>query len=266
MRMSEAVISIPKANHAENGGKVWLVGAGPGAPDLITVKGLNCLRRAEIIIYDRLIAPELLEEASPEALRIYVGKQAKAHTLSQENINVLLIGYARKGYKVVRLKGGDPFLFGRGGEEIKALSEANIPYEVIPGVSSAFAVPAYAGIPVTHRGMSSSVTIVAAHEGSEVNWQYLAQFPGTIIILMGLATLPMITQQLIHYGLNPMTHVAVIQHGTKPTQRVVVDTIDAIAQRVQQEKISSPVTTVIGSVASLHHTLAWFNVLEESSE
>jgi uroporphyrin-III C-methyltransferase len=186
--------------------------------------------------------------------------------MKQEEINALLIRYARRGCIVVRLKGGDPFIFGRGGEEALALAQAGIPFEVVPGVSSAIAVPAYAGIPVTQRGLASSVTIVTGHEqcndGSySVNWEALATLGGTLVILMGVETLPHITQRLLEGGLHPDTPAAVIQQGTVPQQRVVTDTLAGIAERARIAKISSPAVVVIGAVVALSDPLAWFEAL-----
>ena len=187
-------------------GKVYLIGAGPGDPELITVKGLRYLRSADVVLYDRLISTELLAEARPGAELIFVGKEAGCHSLAQEQINALLIYHAQHNCIVARLKGGDPFVFGRGGEEAQALVEANIPFEVIPGVTSAIGVPAYAGIPVTHREYTSSVTIVTGHEGRSasptVNWEALAALGGTLIILMGVKALPHFTQKLITHGMD----------------------------------------------------------------
>ena len=247
-------------------GKVYLVGAGPGDPDLITRKGLRCLRMADVVIYDRLVSPELLDEAPLQARRIFVGKEPGCHALKQEEIQSLLIHYARLGCRVVRLKGGDPFVFGRGGEEALALSQAGIPFEVVPGVSSAMAVPAYAGIPVTQRDYAASVTIVAGHEQTTqaspaVNWDALAKTGGTLVILMGVAALAHITQRLLAGGLSPDTAAAVIQQGTVPQQRVVKGTLSNIAQRATAAHIQSPAITVIGAVVALSDALNWFETL-----
>ncbi len=245
-------------------GRVYLVGAGPGDPELITVKGLRCLRAADVVIYDRLISPALLDEAPPEAERVFVGKASGCHTLPQPEINALLIAHARRGRTVVRLKGGDPFLFGRGGEEAEVLAEAGIPYEIVPGVTSAIAVPAYAGIPVTQRNHAAQVTIVTGHEsaadqpGAAVNWEALAKLEGTLVILMGLANLARIACRLITSGMARQTPAAVIEQGTLPAQRVVTGTLEDIATRTAAAGIRSPAIIVIGAVAALHDTLAWF--------
>ncbi len=243
-------------------GKVFLIGAGPGDPELITLKGLRALRSADVVLYDRLISPELLQEARPGATIIYVGKGPGCHTMPQEQINDALVGYARQGHTVARLKGGDPFVFGRGGEEALALVDAGIPFEVIPGVTSAVAVPAYAGIPVTHRDYASSVTIVTGHEGKTaspaVDWEALAALGGTLIVLMGVTALPHFTQRLIDGGRATDTPVAVIQEGTTERQRVVTGTLADIAERARSAGLSSPALTVIGSVVSIGTALQWY--------
>jgi uroporphyrin-III C-methyltransferase len=243
-------------------GKVYLIGAGPGDPELITVKGLRYLRSADVILYDRLISTELLKEAHLGAELIFVGKEPGCHSLAQEQINALLIYHAQHNRIVVRLKGGDPFVFGRGGEEAQALAEAQIPFEVIPGVSSAIAVPAYAGIPVTHREYTSSVTIVTGHEGRSasppVNWEALATLGGTLVILMGVKALPHFTQKLIAHGMDMHVPAAVIQEGTTSRQRVVVGTLATIAERALKEDLSTPALTIIGSVVTTREALAWY--------
>lgn len=245
-------------------GKVILLGAGPGDPELITVKGLRSLRKADVIIYDRLVCPQLLDEASVHALRVFVGKKAGRCSMKQEEINTLLISYARQGHLVVRLKGGDPFVFGRGGEEALALAAAGIPFEVVPGISSALAVPASAGIPVTHRGLATSVTIVTGHEqhgldSSTVDWERLAMLGGTLVILMGVEALPHICQRLLTAGLAPDTLAAVIQQGTMPGQRVVTAPLVYIAEQAREAAIKSPAVIIIGEVVALGDVLASFS-------
>lgn len=258
-------------------GRVFLVGAGPGDAELITVKGLRCLRVADVVVYDRLIDPALLDDARTDAERIYVGKGPRCHAMKQEAINALLVTQARQGKIVVRLKGGDPFVFGRGGEEALALAEANVAFEVVPGVSSAVAVPAYAGIPVTHRGYAPQVTIVTGHEAAKdqgtgageeqhcadpVNWEALAAVGGTLVILMGVKALPCITRRLLDGGLDRETPAAVIQQGTTRQQCVVTGTLATIAQRAADAGLESPAITVIGAVAGLRQSLAWFEVAQ----
>ncbi len=243
-------------------GTVYLVGAGPGDPELITRKGLRLLRAADVVVYDRLIAPELLDEARPDAELIFVGKGPGCHTMPQEGINGLLVAHGRRGRAVVRLKGGDPFVFGRGGEEALALAAAGVPFEVVPGVSSAVAVPAYAGIPVTHRGHAPLLTVVTGHEGEgasePVDWAALAKLGGTLVIMMGLSALPRLTERLIEGGLAPETPAAVIARGTTRDQRVVTGTLADIAARATVEQVQSPAITVVGAVAGLSERLAWF--------
>src|SRR5437588_644560 len=244
----DPIDALPPAHEQPSYGKVFLVGAGPGDPELITLKGLRSLRKADVIVYDRLICLDLLDEAPSQAERVFVGKEAGHHAVKQEEINAFLIKQARQGRLVVRLKGGDPFVFGRGGEEALALAQAGIPFEVVPGVSSALAVPAYAGIPVTQRDLASSVTIVTGHEqhpltASGVDWEKLATLDGTLVILMGVETLSRITQRLLHGGLSSDTPAAVIQQGTVPQQRVVTGTLASIAERACTAKIESPAVT-----------------------
>jgi uroporphyrinogen III methyltransferase/synthase len=249
-------------------GKVYLVGAGPGDPGLLTVRGLQLLQRAQVIVYDQLVNPLLLEEAATAAIRIYVGKQAGRHCTAQQEINRLLIDHARLGYEVVRLKGGDPFVFGRGGEEAEALADARIPFEVVPGVSSAVAVPAYAGIPVTHRKLASSFAVVTGHETPKgktaVDWSKLASAVDTLVILMGLKNLPRITAQLLAHGLSRETPVAVIRWGTTNEQETVTGTLADIVEKTVQLK--SPVVIVVGRVVDIRARLDWFVPMNESME
>ncbi len=248
-------------------GKVYLVGAGPGDPDLITRKALRLLWRADVVIYDRLIPHELLDEARYDAELINVGKQPERHRLAQADINALLIDRALHGQEVLRLKGGDPFVFGRGGEEALACRAYGIPFEVVPGVSSAFAVPAYAGIPLTQRQISSAFTVITGHEApekaaSDINYAALAQLGGSIVILMGVKQLPSITAQLLRYGLERATPAAIIEWGTRPRQRTLVGTATTIADIARDEWIRPPAITVIGEVVRLREEgLAWFDLL-----
>ncbi len=239
-------------------GMVYLVGAGPGDPGLITVKGLACLHRAEVVLHDRLIHPQLLAEIPPGAERIDVGKRPGHHHRSQAEINGLLVDRARAGKIVVRLKGGDPFVFGQGGEECQVLAEAGIPFEVVPGVSGAIAVPAYAGIPVTHRLFASGFTVITghSHRTGKVDWGALPR-NGTLIVLMGLAHLREIAAQVIAHGWLSETPVAVIAQGTTAAQVVVEGDLITIADRAQG--IQSPATIVIGQVVALRQQLDWFD-------
>jgi len=241
-------------------GKVYLVGAGPGDPGLLTVRGLELLRSAQVIVYDQLVNPVLLEEVSPAAIRIFVGKQAGRHCIAQEEINRVLIDYAHLGYDVVRLKGGDPFVFGRGGEEAEALAEADILFEIVPGVSSAVAVPAYAGIPLTHRKFASSFAVVTGHEIRKarpaVDWGKLASAVDTLVILMGLKNLPHISTELLNHGLPAETPAAVIRWGTTQAQETVTGTLADIVGKAAH--LRSPAVIVIGKVAGLSNSLDWF--------
>jgi uroporphyrinogen III methyltransferase / synthase len=242
-------------------GKVYLVGAGPGDPGLLTVRGLDLLHKGQVIVYDQLVNPVLLEEASPVAIKIFAGKQPGRHYIAQEEINQVLISYARLGYAVVRLKGGDPFVFGRGGEEAEALVDAGIPFEVVPGVSSAVAVPAYAGIPLTHRKFASSFAVVTGHETRKpqpaVNWGKLAGAVDTLVILMGLKNLPQITTELLRYGWRAETAVAVIRWGTTCEQLTVTATLADIVEKTAG--LEPPAVIVVGDVVSLADKLDWFS-------
>ena len=239
-------------------GIVYIVGAGPGDPGLITVKGLNYLRQADVVLYDRLIPLELLEEAPLHAERIDVGKEPARHRRSQAEINRLLIENACEGKIVVRLKGGDPFVFGRGGEECQALAEAGIRYEVIPGVSSAIAVPAYAGIPVTQRGVTSSFTVVAGHTAdSDLDWSAISH-TGTVIFLMGVAHLPEIIHQLIAHGRTSDTPAAVIEQGATQNQFVLTGTLADIVEKAQTRRVQPPATFIVGDVVRLREQIDWF--------
>ena len=254
-------------------GKVYLVGAGPGDPGLITVAGLERIRSANVIVYDRLVTPRLLEHARPDAELIYVGKQPDMGqgrrpdpSTDQDAINATLIETAREGRTVVRLKGGDPFVFGRGGEEAEALRNAGIQYEIIPGVTSAVAVPAYAGIPVTHRGVASSFAVITGHEDpakeeTAIDWAHLATAVDTLVFLMGVKNLADIVMHLIANGRSSETPVAVIQWGTTPEQRTVTGTLADIAGRVAEAGLTPPAITVVGEVVRLRETIQWFENL-----
>ncbi len=244
-------------------GKVYLVGAGPGDPGLLTRKGEQVLGLADIVVYDRLLDPSLLELA-PSATAIFVGKERGRQALRQSEINRLLVSEGQAGKTVVRLKGGDPFVFGRGGEEALALAEASVPFEIVPGVTSAVAAAAYAGIPVTHRGMSTSVTIVTGSEDpskgeTTTNWDALAKSGGTIVALMGWAALPGISVTLRKGGMPGHTPVALIQWGSWSRQRTVTGTLDDIVQKGTQAGIGAPVVAVIGPVVELREAIGWFD-------
>ncbi len=247
-----------------NRGKVYLVGGGPGDPGLITVKGLRQLQRADVVVYDRLVDARLLDHARKDAEQVYVGKGPDQHSMNQEDINRLLVDRACQGRIVVRLKGGDPFVFGRGGEEALALAEAGLDFEVVPGVTSAVAAPAYAGVPVTHRGIATSVTIVSgsedpAKDGSSVRWDMLAKMGGTIVALMSWSALEKVTETLIAEGMSPDTPAALVHWGTEPHQRTVAGTLRNIRSKGAEAGLTSPVTAVIGEVVDLRRHIRWFD-------
>ena len=245
-------------------GKVYLVGAGPGDPGLVTRKALDCLARADVIVYDHLLDEQLLESARPDAEHIYAGKSGARHALEQDEINRLLVEKASSGRTVVRLKGGDPFVFGRGGEEAEVLNESGIEFEVVPGVTSAVAVPAYAGIPVTHRGVASSFAVITGHEDplkgtSSLDWSHLATATDTLVILMGMANIGEIAARLVEHGRPASTPVAVIENGTRPAQRTVVGELANIAARVKETGVGAPAVIVVGEVVTMRQTLRWFD-------
>ncbi len=244
-------------------GTVYLIGAGPGDPDLITVKGLRTLQAADVILYDRLAPAQLLAHAKPGALLIDAGKHAKHHTITQEDINALLIDHALAGQMVARLKGGDPFVFGRGGEEAEACAAAGVPFVVIPGVSSAIAVPAYAGVPVTHRELTSVFAVVTGHEDPtksavSLDYEALARI-GTLVFLMGVGRLPQISDRLMAAGRAAETPAICIEWGTTPQQRVIEGTLATIATHAQAADLKAPAVIVVGEVAGLRSRLRWLD-------
>ena len=251
---------------SETYGEVYLVGCGPGDPELITVKGMRLLKDADTIIYDRLINSRMLDFANPNAELINVGKSSKSTKLEQEKINQIIIEKAKLGKKVVRLKGGDPFLFGRGGEESEILSKHHIPFHVVPGVTSAIAAPSYAGIPVTHRKIASSVTFVSGNEdinkkNSNINWTAISNTGGTIVVLMGRSKLNKITHELINGGINPNTPAAIIRWGSEPHQKTITGTVANISLLADKQQLLPPVALVIGDVVNLRNELNWFETL-----
>jgi len=244
-------------------GKAYLVGAGPGDPGLLTVKGRECISRADVIVYDYLANQALLEYARDDADLIYVGKKGGCHTMRQENISALIVDHAMRGRVVVRLKGGDPFIFGRGGEEAQELSRAGLDFEIVPGISSAVAVPAYAGIPLTHRDHTSTVAFITGHEDpgkarSEIAWDKLATGAGTLVFLMGVGNLSLISKSLMDHGRAPDTPVAVIRRGTVIEQRTLVGTLKDIARLARENEIGPPAVIVVGEVVRLRAELNWF--------
>ena len=245
-------------------GSVALVGAGPGDPGLLTLRAAELLGQADVVLVDRLVHPDVLKHCRSDAEVVDVGKTSWTGTAPrQEEISAELVTHARAGKRVVRLKGGDPFVFGRGSEEAEALVAAGVPFEVVPGVSSAVAVPAYAGIPVTARGWTQDVCVVTGHldpddPGSRVRWQALATGPGTLVILMGHDRLRLLTGGLVRHGRDPRTPAACIEQGTTPQQRVVVSTLEQLADDVEAAGLRAPVATVVGDVVRLRESLSWF--------
>ncbi|HET8757158.1 MAG TPA: uroporphyrinogen-III C-methyltransferase [Solirubrobacteraceae bacterium] len=257
-----------RAAHAARGasaagtGTVYLVGAGPGDPGLLTVRAVELIGTADVVLYDRLIPPEALAYARADAQVVYVGKEGEGPQVPQDDTHALLLEHARAGRTVVRLKGGDPFVFGRGGEEALVLARAGIPFEVVPGVTAGVAAPAYAGIPVTHRDSASGVAFVTGHERPDkpdtaIDWAALARFPGTLVFYMGVRTLPRIAERLIAEGRPPDEPVAVVERGTLPGQRTLLARLDDVAQRARDEGIKAPAVTLVGEVARLRDDLAW---------
>ncbi|MEX0685402.1 MAG: uroporphyrinogen-III C-methyltransferase [Balneolales bacterium] len=245
-------------------GKVYLVGAGPGDPELITVKGLKTLQEADVIVYDRLAVPDLLDEAPEHAELIYVGKKPGRVSASQNQINYILLQKALEGKTVVRLKGGDPFIFGRGGEEARYLADHGVVFELVPGISSALAAPMFAGIPLTYRNVSRSFTVITGHvqknEEYKPDWKHLAG-QDTLVVLMGMSNLAHIAHQLILHGKAPETPVAIIHKATYPDQKTVTDTLIGIAEKVK--KLASPSAIVIGEVVLMAEDIAWFGQKEQ---
>ena len=242
-------------------GKVYLVGAGPGDPGLFTLKGKTLLEHADVVVYDALVSPQILAMCNPRAEQINAGKRRGRHSMQQETTTQLLIDLAQTHSVVVRLKGGDPFVFGRGGEEMEDLVQAGIAVEVVPGITAGIAAPAYAGIPLTHRNHSSSVTFVTGHEAAgkyrpQVNWRAIAQGSETIVIYMGVHNLAHIADELQAGGLAPTTPVALIRWGTRPEQEELVGTLATIVEQVAQAGFEAPAIAIIGSIVSLHEVLA----------
>ncbi len=240
-------------------GFVSLVGAGPGDPDLLTVKGYRVIQQADVVVYDRLVSPEILSLASTKAEMIYVGKKLDYHCVPQEQINQILVDKALAGNKVVRLKGGDSFIFGRGGEELEELAEHDIDFEVVPGITAAAGATAYAGIPLTHRDHAQSVQFITGHiqkDGREIEWHSLAQSNNTLVFYMGLKQSGYIAQQLMSNGIDQQMPCAIIENGTRREQRVLTGKLSELAELATQAV--SPALIVVGSVTSLHNKLKWF--------
>ncbi len=242
-------------------GRVYLVGAGPGDPELLTLRAVRLLQQAQVVVYDHLVSSAVLEFVSPNAQRIYAGKRRNEHTLRQEEINTLLISLANQGKQVVRLKGGDPFIFGRGGEELQALAAQGIDFEVVPGVTAASGVASYAGIPLTHRDYAQSCIFVTGHlknGTADLDWPSLVRLNQTVVIYMGLGGLPEICRQMMAHGAAANLPIAVVQDGSIASQKVVTGTLIDMPERVVRAGLKSPCLTIIGNVVKLHDELAWF--------
>ncbi len=243
-------------------GEVYLVGAGPGNPDLLTFRALRLMQQADVVVYDRLVSAAVLDLTRRDSEKIYVGKQRNLHSLPQDSINDLLLNLAKKGKRVVRLKGGDPFIFGRGGEEIEALMEENIDFQVVPGITAASGCSTYAGIPLTHRDHAQSCTFVTGHlkdNSIDLNWQQLSAPNQTLVFYMGLSGLEQICQSLIDHGCSKDHPAAIVQQGTTHNQKVLTGTLESLPQQVKAEQIKAPTLIIVGTVVSLHDQLKWFN-------
>jgi uroporphyrin-III C-methyltransferase len=242
-------------------GKVWLIGAGPGDPDLLTVKAARLIAQADALVFDHLVGDGIMDLARADARRIYAGKEASNHTLPQASINSLLVDLAREGLSVIRLKGGDPFIFGRGGEELEALAASGIPFEVVPGVTAAAGCAAYSGFPLTHRDHAQAVTFVTGHlkDGTvNLDWPALARPGQTVVFYMGIGAAAEICRQMIDHGLPSLTPAAVVRNGTLPTQQTLLATLGTLPQRIEETGIKPPALIVVGSVVNLHAKLDWF--------
>ena len=246
-------------------GEVYLVGAGPGDPDLLTFRALRLLQQADVIVYDALVSEPILEMARKDADRIYVGKRKSQHTLPQDEINQLLVRLAREGKKVVRLKGGDPFIFGRGGEEIDTLMQEGILFQVVPGITAAAGCASYSGIPLTHRDFAQSVVFATGHlkdNSIDLNWNALVQEGQTVVFYMGLTGLKVICTELIKNGMSPDMPIALIQKGTTPEQKVMIGTLASMPDLFDESEIKPPTLIIVGEVVKLHEKLSWFNPAE----